>query len=196
MGVYHGGAERIQAEGLLPTLAEVLNGVSVGGSIGSGGSSNGTPRRKSAISTAASGNNRLAQPKRDRKRSMGSIQVSGIASRATAGSTESLASSRSSATPNTTSNLTGGQIGPGRRPKPTTCPTHLASTMLKPIRVGLTRHVDRMMLDYGLPLRPNWATPRVMGKYDELRALMAQLADAKRALEAIEAAQQLQPPAM
>lgn len=168
MMLYHNGIDRITLSGVQPTMAEVLHGIPTT-------SVQATPRRKS-VSTSASGNNNkngvasASSARRDRKRSISSAQGSGMASR-TPGSAETVSKAASS--------------GPGRRPKPTTFPTLLGSTLLLPIRVGLTRHVDRMLLDYGLPMRPNYATPAVMAKYDEIRQLLAQLADAKKLLESV-----------
>lgn len=65
--------------------------------------------------------------------------------------------------------------GPGRKPKPPAFATTLRSLSLKPIRVGLCRHVDRMLLDLGLPTRPACPTAAVIAKYDELRLLLCEL---------------------
>lgn len=166
MNLYHNGVDRITMEGLLLTMTEVING-------GYPISVQATPRKKSVsgpsalnkVATSSSTNNN----RRDRKRSISSASGSNVASRAGGASSESFPKASGS--------------GPGRKPKPATAPTNLASTMLQPIRVGLTRHVDRMLLDYGLAARPNFATPAVLAKYDEIRALLAQLAEAKKALE-------------
>lgn len=165
MNLYHNGVDRITMDGLQLTMAEVING-------GYPVSVQATPRKKSISGPSAinkqpaSNNNR-----RDRKRSIGSAGCSAVVSRAGGASSETVSKAATGS-------------GPGRKPKPATAPTHLSSTMLQPIRVGLTRHVDRMMIDYGLSARPNFATPAVLAKYDEIRSLLAQLAEAKKALEA------------
>lgn len=46
-----------------------------------------------------------------------------------------------------------GMAGPGRRPKPVLASTVARSSLLKPLRVGLTRQVDKMLLELGLGTR-------------------------------------------
>lgn len=65
--------------------------------------------------------------------------------------------------------------GPGRKPKPVTYEVKLRSQMMKPIKVGLCRHIDRMMLELNVPLRPKCPTERVIAKYDILRAKLIEL---------------------
>lgn len=43
-----------------------------------------------------------------------------------------------------------GMAGPGRRPKPVLASTIARSSLLRPLRVGLTRQVDKMLLELGL----------------------------------------------
>lgn len=40
--------------------------------------------------------------------------------------------------------------GPGRKPKPSQAQTYVRSAHLKPIRVGLTRHVDKLLGEMGM----------------------------------------------
>lgn len=170
---YHNGVDRITMDGNQLTIGEVIN-------------KNAPPvqqaRKKSVAAASAasgglrSGGSSLASvapsSRRDRKRSVGGTPIASAA----ASSAESLPSQPHS-------RPSPAQSGPGRKPKPLSYPTHLASTTLVPIRVGLCRHVDRMMQDYGLPPRPTFATETVVEKYNEVRTLLAQLADAKKAVE-------------
>lgn len=173
MLAYHNGVDRITLDGLQPTLNEVINGP-VASSAG---------RRKGSVAAGTKHTVKLSQPtaphahssRRDQKRSVGQ-PPSGAPSR-----NSSQDSVGSQARPVSGS-------GPGRKPKPFTYPTNLSSLSLAPIRVGLCRQVDRMMADYGLPIRPAFGTPAVVAKYDEIRALLARLADAKKALEALQPA--------
>jgi hypothetical protein len=165
MNLYHNGVDRITMDGLQLTMAEIING-------GYPVSVQATPRKKSVSAPSATNKQPASNiTRRDRKRSIGSTSCSAVASRAGGTSSETVSKAATGS-------------GPGRKPKPASAPTHLASTMLQPIRVGLTRHVDRMMIDYGLSARPNFATPAVLVKYDEIRSLLAQLAEARKALEA------------
>lgn len=158
---YGNGAEWVTAEGLPPSLAEVA-----------GLAAAGPAARKRSASAAGLSAAAPKQPKqaarKDRKRSL------------TPAAAGSLGPSRSQSTESVTKV---GSAGPGRRPKPVTYPTSLSSARLTPIRVGLCRHVDRMILDYGLALRPAFATVAVMERLDQIRLLLAELADAKKAIE-------------
>ncbi len=164
MMMYHNGVDRVTKEGAQLTLMETINGGSSTINNSSGA------RRKSIAVTQKSGVQTgtplsSSQVRRDRKRSIPSVPSSHTTS------AESVSSKTST--------------GPGRKPKPISYPTNLTSTTLTPIRVGLCRHVDKLMLDYGVPLKPTIATPEVIAKYNELRLLLAELAEAKKALESL-----------
>lgn len=92
-----------------------------------------------------------------------------------------------------------GQIGPshaGRKPKPVMANTLTRSTNLTTIRVGLTRHVDKLLQEKGLCTvllimltfivnRPIVPTVQVCHKFDELRGLLAKMAEAQKNLDAL-----------
>ncbi|PJF20014.1 hypothetical protein PSACC_00187 [Paramicrosporidium saccamoebae] len=92
-----------------------------------------------------------------------------------------------------------GQAGPshvGRKPKPVTANTLVRSADLKTIRVGLTRHVDKLLQEKGLcnfllltlkfiVNRPVVPTVQVCKKFDELRGLLAKMAEAQKNLDAL-----------
>lgn len=55
----------------------------------------------------------------------------------------------------------------------------LRTACLKPIKAGLARQVDKRLVDMGLPLRPNYPSERNCELYDQIRALLAGLLEAK-----------------
>jgi hypothetical protein len=160
-------AEWVTAEGLPLTIPDL-----VAGTVSRKKSISGLPSslKPVATSTKAGASTKQQKATDSRKRSVSQSQ-SGLGSRSQ--SVESV-----SAAPKASS-------GPGRKPKPFTFPTSLASAHITPIRVGLCRHVDRMMLDYGLPVRPSVATPPVVEAFDRVRVMLADLAEMKKALEAL-----------
>lgn len=73
----------------------------------------------------------------------------------------------------------------GRKPKPVMANTLVRSINLKPIRVGLTRHVDKLLLDRGLLTKPAVPTQKVCERFDELRLLLARLTEMQRNVDAM-----------
>lgn len=72
-------------------------------------------------------------------------------------------------------------MGPGRKPKPSAYPTVLRSSRFKAVRVGLCRHLDKMLADLGLPPRPTVPTAAVCEQFDHLRNLLVDLAEMRKA---------------
>jgi len=83
--------------------------------------------------------------------------------------TDSTASSHGSSSQHNNHN------GPGRKRKPVMYEVKLQSQAMKPIKVGLCRRIDRMMLELGVPLRPQCPTKLVIAKYDKLRSRLIEL---------------------
>lgn len=77
---------------------------------------------------------------------------------------------------------------PGRKPKPIMCNTFARSQNLRTLRVGLTRHVDRMLLDLGLGVRPALPTVAVCGRFEELRSQLARLSELQKTLATLQGA--------
>lgn len=157
-------AEWVTPEGLPLTIPDL-----VAGTVSRKKSSAGLPSSVKPIATSTKTSS-VKKTADTRKRSISQSQ-SGLGSRSQSVESVSVAPKASA--------------GPGRKPKPFTFPTSLASARITPIRVGLCRHVDRMMLDYGLPVRPSVATPPVVEAFDRVRVMLADLAEMKKALEAL-----------
>lgn len=60
------------------------------------------------------------------------------------------------------------------------CNIYLRSSRLQQLRAGSARAVEKMLADYNLPLRPDLPTAAVMAKFDQVRAAIAQLIEARR----------------
>ena len=61
------------------------------------------------------------------------------------------------------------------------CNIYLRSSKMHPLRVGSARAVEKILADFGLPLKPRTPTSAVVEKYDRLRSLIIQLIDARKA---------------
>lgn len=75
---------------------------------------------------------------------------------------------------------------PGRKPKPVSCNTFARTLNLRTLRVGLTRHVDRMLLDMGLGVRPTLPTTAVCARFEELRSRMEKLSELQKTLATLQ----------
>lgn len=92
--------------------------------------------------------------------------------------------------------------GPGHKPKLEHGNTVLRSSMLRPIKIGLTRQVDKLLAEFGLGtfqllfmlinyqscnigIKPNISTDAVCEKYDQLRALLVRLVELQRTVAQI-----------
>lgn len=58
---------------------------------------------------------------------------------------------------------------------------YLTSSRVHPLRVGSARAVEKILSDLSLPFRPELPTPALIQKYDQLRATITQLIDARKA---------------
>jgi DNA methyltransferase 1-associated protein 1 len=64
---------------------------------------------------------------------------------------------------------------------PSACNIYLRSAKMQPLRVGSARAVEKILSDFGLPLKPKTPTTAIVEKYDRLRSSIIQLIDARKA---------------
>ena len=62
-----------------------------------------------------------------------------------------------------------------------TCNIYLRSSKMQPLRVGSARAVEKILADFGLPLKPKTPTAAVVEKYDRLRSSIINLIDSRKA---------------
>lgn len=60
------------------------------------------------------------------------------------------------------------------------CNIYLRSSKMQPLRVGSARAVEKILFDYGLPLKPDTPTTAVVEKFDRLRSSIIQLLDLRK----------------
>ena len=58
---------------------------------------------------------------------------------------------------------------------------YLTSSRVHPLRVGSARAVEKILADLNLPFKPDLPTPALVQKYDQLRAAITRLIDARKA---------------
>lgn len=61
------------------------------------------------------------------------------------------------------------------------CNIYLRSSKMQPLRVGSARAVEKILFDYGLPLKPDTPTAAVVEKFDRVRSAIIQLLDLRKA---------------
>lgn len=60
------------------------------------------------------------------------------------------------------------------------CNIYLRSSKMQPLRVGSARSVEKILAEFGLPLKPRTPTAAVVEKYDRVRSSIIQLLDARK----------------
>lgn len=58
---------------------------------------------------------------------------------------------------------------------------YLMSSRVHPLRVGSARAVEKILSDFNLPFKPDLPTPAVVQKFDQVRAAIVRLIDARKA---------------
>ncbi len=61
------------------------------------------------------------------------------------------------------------------------CNIYLRSSKMQPLRVGSARAVEKILADFGLPLKPLTPTSTVVEKYDLVRSSIIRLLDVRKA---------------
>lgn len=72
---------------------------------------------------------------------------------------------------------------PSKKPKITSSTPgniYLRSTRMHPLRVGSARVVEKILSDFGLPLKPDLPTALVVEKFDQVRSAIIRLIDVRK----------------
>lgn len=62
----------------------------------------------------------------------------------------------------------------------------LRSAKIKPVRTGLTKHVEKISLELEIPMKPCIPTASICTKYEEIRSMIVKLIDTKKSIEKLE----------
>jgi hypothetical protein len=60
------------------------------------------------------------------------------------------------------------------------------SARIRPVRIGLTKNVEKLCIDFGVPIRPCIPTQDICAQYDEFRKTLINLIDTRRATDRLE----------
>jgi hypothetical protein len=74
----------------------------------------------------------------------------------------------------------GGAFSPTEKSSLPSTHVHLRSSRLHPVKIGYSKPVEKILLDFGLSAKPLFATEKFCTMYDELRTLAVQQLDSKK----------------
>lgn len=73
-----------------------------------------------------------------------------------------------------------GAFSPAEKSSLPSSHVHLRSSRLHQVKIGYSKPVEKILLDFGLSAKPLFATEQFCTMYDELRALAVQQLDSKK----------------
>lgn len=129
---------------------------------------------------AGKGVARLADKNKSKKKKKRPSQSSQASQTVSTTSNAASSSSYTKSTPNSTQQPATKKVKTSS-PLATAGNIYLTSSRVHPLRVGSARAVEKILMDLNLPFKPDLPTPALVQKYDQLRATITRLIDARKA---------------